>query len=185
MEGMEDTVVIEKRVVSAIFFLIAAASLWAEGGGGVFWGRQRYHSEFANRDIAFCYSGGYGYGVKSGGTRVGGFGMGIHDESNAADLTGGVGGIITGQQAALGPIMLSMNALLGVGGIRADFGQPASYFAYFGELDAELGVRVVEWMQISLYGGMTLFGNLAPGDPVTDSVVYSPVVGMRLTWGSF
>jgi hypothetical protein len=53
----------------------------------------------------------------------------------------------------------------------------------FGQVDFELGVRLVPWMQMTAYVGFQGWGNLLPGYLFSQALFYSPVVGVRFGWG--
>jgi hypothetical protein len=172
-----------RAIVLFVLTVIATSTAWAYGGGGAFWGRTLPFGRWTNTDLTFDYSGGYGYGVTDGGHRIGGFGVGVTAEDGTA--VGGFGGIMNGQQVRLGALTASLNTWLGVGGLSLPSGAPLEFFGYFAELSGELGLAVLPWLQVSAYLGMQAMGNLIPGDPIVDNSIYSPVSGIRLTWGSF
>jgi hypothetical protein len=53
------------------------------------------------------------------------------------------------------------------------------------EITLELGIPINRWFMPSLYAGYQIAGNLAPGKPFEDFLVYTPVIGMRVAWGKF
>ncbi len=177
------------RVISVISLLIALAAcpLFAHGGGGITFGSQYYDPDFANRDLSAFSVGGFGYGVSADGQRIGGFGMaftGIGSTAGQPDISGGIGGLITGQELRIGPFTVAVNLWLGLGGLAVDFENPSGFMAAFGELNLELGIPVTRWMQLVGYAGFQVLGNLIPGMPFEDVLIYTPVVGVRIRWGS-
>ena len=88
--------------------------------------------------------------------------------------------MIVGHEWDAGPLLAALNIWAGMGG--GGFGD-SGYMLGFGQVDFELGLRLVPWMQITAYAGFQGWGNLVPGYPFTQSYFYSPVVGVRFGWG--
>lgn len=170
-------------IAALVLGVVVACAASAYGGGGGFSGASLPIPRFSNNNDVFLFNGGYGYGVTSGGHRIGGFGVGVTAEDGRS--AGGFGGVINGRQARLGSLTASLNTWLGVGGLRLSTGDPRQFFAYYAEVNGELGLAVLPFLQISGYLGMQAMGNLIPGDPVVDNSVYHPVSGIRVTWGWF
>ncbi|AFG37155.1 hypothetical protein [Spirochaeta africana] len=172
--------------------LLLSTAAYGLGGGGIFWGESTivpeavFDGELANTNAQFSYSGGYGYGVNQYGQRSGGFGMIIRStEHSPEELFGVFGGGITGGQIRMGMLTASMNLYMGIGGFGGSMLPENGGLSVLGELTGEVGVRVLGWMQISMYGGMQGISRVGMPHRMADNVVYAPVIGTRLTWGSF
>ena len=187
------------KTIPALVFLtlLPFSMVSADGAGGLYYGFQYYHDEWSSQDLESRYLGGFGYGVNSRGSRMGGFGFALlsDDPGNPGTVTGGFGGTITGREVNLGPLMLGLNVWAGVGGVKsrldesglneAGSDKPRGYLALYGELNAEVGFALTPWFQLVVYGGIQGMGNLLPGSPFEDLLVYTPMIGGRLAWGSF
>jgi hypothetical protein len=137
-------------------------------------------------DVGQNTVGGFGYGVTRSGQRIGGFGLAFFSTDPAVQFEGGVGGSISGQELRLGPVTLAAVMWTGVGGLKTNVpGMAGEWFTLFFEGDVEVGLAVTPWMQLTGYGGVQLLANLAPGRPFEGMLFYTPVVGVRLAWGSF
>jgi hypothetical protein len=170
----------------AAFTCVPLAAVFAGGAGGVLGGHQLFDPRFASGDYQERFSGGFGYGVTHDGRRIGGFGMAIYSNGDPGRLAGGVGGLIMGQELRLGGLCLATNLWTGIGGLSVNgFGMYPGCLIGFAQLDVEAGVAVFPWFQVSVYGGMQVMGNLAPGRPFADALYYSPVIGIRTAWGAF
>lgn len=147
--------------------------------------------------------GGFGYGIDRRGWKVGGFGKSILMSGQSLPLAlpstrmvvnsvaGGIGGLISGGHGRLGPIDLSVNVRLGVGGLAVN-GYEQGYAPYpttigivalYGSVDAEIGIVFFPTMMISAFVGVeglapVVYGSGLVGVPV-------PTMGVRLTWGRF
>lgn len=143
---------------------------------------------------------GFGYGVTRGGWKIGGFGTFFATEPMAVSVPylgtvtraiGGFGGVISGGQGRLGPLLFALNLRLGAGGMGvaytwAPVGMDpmpvgAGTFALFGSLDAELGLIMVPAMAVSVYAGVS--GLVTLGYAIVPVAV--PTMGVRITWGRF
>ena len=178
--------------VVTIFAVFSLTMASADGAGGLYYGFQHYSGDWSSHDMGSRYLGGFGYGVNSQGSRVGGFGFALlsDDPKTPGTITGGFGGTITGREVNLGPLMLALNVWAGIGGVKSrlnehQFDEPSRYLALYGELNAEAGFALTPWFQLIIYGGIQGMGNLLPGSPFEDVLVYTPVIGGRLAWGSF
>ncbi|MGO9412709.1 MAG: hypothetical protein ACLQCB_18425 [Spirochaetia bacterium] len=175
-----------------VIFALAAMTLplggaFARGAGGVTWSDQHYVEGFSNSTFSASEVGGFGYGVSSGGQRTGGFGYAIYSPQGTGSVVGGVGGAIIGQEVRAGPFTFAVNLWTGLGGVSATFaGTQSGLAVLFGEANLELGIAVTPWMQLSAYAGMQGLADIDPHSGIgTRLGTYSPVVGMRLSWGSF
>jgi hypothetical protein len=176
-----------KILVLAAAFAVLPLSMAAAGGAGGFtWGQQIFDSQLSNYDVQGNYSGAYGYGVTRHGQRIGGFAMAVHSSSPNEALDGGFAGIITGQEMHAGPFIAAVNLWIGFGGLSATPAVPTGgSFALFGELDLELGLGFISWMELTGYAGMQAVTSVAGGRSLFSSVMYTPVLGVRVAWGSF
>ncbi len=172
----------ERLLLAVLVLAVVPAALASAGGaGGVAFGVQYFDPGLSNADHSLTCITGFGYGTSGVpyGRRIGGFGMAIM----AADGTtaGGVGGMLLGREFHSGPIVAGLTLYCGVGGVAF---HDAGYMVAFGEGEFELGVTL-PWMQVTAYAGFQAWGNLVPGLPLANAVVYTPVLGVRLAWGSF
>ena len=169
-------------IAVALAFLVAVGA-FAHGGGGVFSGEQLMIESYNNIGVPLVAHGGYGYGASHDGIRHGGFGMVLaSDEFDT--VAGAFGGIVTGAQRSIGPFMASINLWSGVGYINPDLLDIPGYAGFMAELTAEAGFAPLPWFQVSLYAGMQAFGGFDLSEFLTQ-VRYAPVIGSRVTWGSF
>lgn len=158
----------------AILFSISGF-IFATSGGGLFYGSYYYDSQFANVNLKNAeIFGGYGYGTDRDGLRSGGFGLIMTDPKDNSTY-GAFGGVITGQEKIVGPLLIGSTIWLGIGSSHLGV-------SGLGELNGELGLIVFPWFQIQAYGGIQYIG---PFRDFFDSGIYSPVGGLRLVWGSF
>jgi hypothetical protein len=157
-----------------IISIILPATVFANGGGGLILGRYTYNSKFSNTKMENVgLVGGYGYGVNSDGQINGGFGLAIQDATN--QYNGGFGGIITGYEYITGNIRIATTLWAGVGSF-------SSRFSGLGEFNLEAGYLFTNWFVLSAYGGIQ---GITYFDQFLEDGVYSPVVGLRFTFGSF
>ena len=86
-----------------------------------------------------------------------------------------------------GTVHLRYQSLDGLGGVSAAFAWTQSGLALLlGETNLEVGIAVNPWMQLYQYAGLQGIADIDPQAGVgTRLANYSPVVGMRLAWGSF
>ena len=173
-----------RRAIALIgLMILVAAGAFAFGGGGFFQGTHVPLSEYSNSEVMGQVSGGFGYGVDRGGSRYGGFGM-VIEEIGDEEFLGGFGGLISGRQFRTGPVTVSLNLWSGVGYVAPGLVEIPGQVGFLLEANAEAGVKLLPWMQVALYGGMQAIGGFDPHRIFTDSI-YTPVAGIRFTWGSF
>jgi hypothetical protein len=190
-------------VAASVVLLFAASSAFAMGSntvgggaGGVIVGSQTseypYLEDYRveNNNLGLSYIGGFGYGVSPRGAISGGFGMGLVDPHDEEDgVRAGFGGGIGGWRLLRRPVYLTLTSWTGVGGVSLPaagrIGGEDSYFAVFQELSLELGIPFVPWFTPTVYAGYQFIGNVIPGRLFSDFVSYTPVVGVRIGWGSF
>lgn len=177
-------------LIAAAIVIGAATGAWAGGGGagGLTNGTQYLDLDrcLYSHDIEEVTVGGFGYGVDRHGERVGGFGLAFFSADPAIVFEGGVGGFINGQQFSIGPLTAAVVAWTGVGCLTTNVpGIAGTWYTLFLEADVEVGWAVTRWMQVSGYAGMQLLTNLSPEDPFQGLLFYTPVVGVRVAWGSF
>lgn len=168
------------RVMLAVLLcaLVGASIAFAGGAGGVDYGYQYFDSGLSSSNLGMSYITGYGYGVSDDGSRVGGFGTSLI--SATGDAAGGVGGMLVGHEWRTGPVVIAFTLWGGLGG--ASWGGQGYMLAY-GAVEAELGVRVLPWMQIVAYAGYQSIGNVVPGAPFSRAALWTPVLGIRIGWG--
>jgi hypothetical protein len=100
------------------------------------------------------------------------------------EFLGGFGGVISGRQMRTGPITLSLNVWSGIGYASPELLQAPGGVAFLAEANGEVGFAMLPWLQISLYGGYQAIGTFDPA-AMFASTRYAPVVGGRVSWGSF
>jgi hypothetical protein len=172
---------VKKRLAIAFGVLLAAAPLAMAGGaGGIGFAMQAARLGLSNADPGMSSIMGYGYGVMGDGERIGGFGSALLSLNSGS--AGGVGGMMIGQELRAGPFVVAVTLWGGVGGAAWN---DEGYMLAFGEADAEIGLRLLPWAQITFYAGYQVWGNVVPGVPMSSVYIYSPVMGIRLGWGSF
>jgi hypothetical protein len=181
-------------VLLALFIALAGVDGFTDGAGGMYYGLQTSKYPFLkdypvrNNSLGLAYYGGYGYGVH-GHTITGGFGFAITDTDGDSGIAGGFGGVINGVRFIDWPVTVSLISWTAVGGISTGNQESGDgkegFFAFMEEITLELGLPINRWFMPSLYAGYQIAGNLAPGTPFEDFLVYTPVVGMRVAWGKF
>lgn len=179
-----------KRKIYAIMVLFVVlvypSRVFAQGGGGMIWGTSAPSIPELNssgmRAGDLCMHGGYGYGVTNNGLKIGGFGFSYADDASQV-ASGGFGGLLLGTYNNLKLFTLSTNVLIGFGALEWTAAQSQrSGGIMLGQVDAEIGIPIVSWFQLSAYGGMQV---LLPVEAAVQDIVYLPVMGVRLTWGAF
>ncbi len=170
-----------KLILITLLLLLSSISTFAGGAGGLYYGNYNNIEQFSNNDMGEAYYyGGHGYGTNRDGVRSGGFGMVIvsendNDGEGDGNFHSAFGGVITGKEVEVGPIVLAAN-------IWAGAGYSPVGFSGVGELTLDAGLTVLPWMQIQFYGGIQ---GIAAFRNLTKSSTYTPVVGVRIVWGSF
>lgn len=173
----------KRTIVVAVLLTAVVFVAAAYGGGGFFQGSHMAIPGYTNLDAAGEVHGGYGYGAGRRGARYGGFGLTVTD-ARSEELIGAFGGVISGRQMRTGPFTLSANAWSGIGYVNPDYLLVPGGVGFFAEITAEAGFAILPWMQLSVYGGYQAVGPFDPALLFTNTL-YTPVVGSRLTWGSF
>ncbi len=85
----------------------------------------------------------------------------------------------------MGPFTAALNVWTGIGGmIGAGFPLEDS-LALVGELSLEIGVKIFPGTMLSGYAAMQALTNVPWSGPLFSRMAYTPVLGMRLAWGSF
>ena len=170
------------RVLLSVLLLalVPAGLALAAGAGGVGFGAQYYDAGLSNTDMGMAYITGYGYAVTRSGTRIGGFGTALLSLDQR--IAGGAGGMVTGHEWRGGPLVAALTLWGGAGGCGY-LGR--GYLLVFGQVDFELGVKLLPWMQVVAYAGYQAWGNVLPGIPFSSAVLTTPVFGVRVGWGGF
>ena len=170
---------------AALLTLLPLAAVSARGVGGFSWGEQYFASDLANVDIALTTSGIYGYTVTGGGQRYGGFALGLHSDRTSPTLNGGFIGGIAGQEVRVGPATVAATAWTGFGGMSMDpLAGTTGTFALFGELALEAGFGFLPGVQVTGYAALQGIAQVRPERVSLSSAVYTPVIGLRVAWGS-
>lgn len=173
-------------ILVAALAVLPLSMACAGGAGGLTWGQQYFDSQLSNYDFQGTWSGAYGYGVTRRGQRIGGFAMAVRSSALNEAFEGGFAGLITGQEMHAGPFLMAINLWTGLGGLTADPALPAGRsLALFGELNLELGLGFISWMEVTGYAGMQAITRVSGGRPLFSNVMYTPVLGVRVAWGSF
>jgi hypothetical protein len=170
--------------LAAVLVLLPLAA-FARGAGGLTWGQEIADPQLANFETQSTVTGVYGYGVSWNGRRTGGFALAIHSDSASPAVEGGFVGGIAGQEFRRAPFIGAVNLWAGVGGLSVGRGVPANgSFAMFGEITAELGVAFMPGVLLTGYAGLQAMSAMSSSETFFTRVMYSPVIGMRLAWGS-
>ena len=177
------TTLTKRIIVTAVLMTASAFAAFAYGGGGFFQATQMSFPTYSNIGNVAEVNGGYGYGASRDGARYGGFGLAVTDPATES-LMGAFGGVISGRQMRTGPFTLSLNVWGGVGYVDPSYAAVPASVGFFTEASAEAGFAILPWMQLSVYGGYQAIGPFDPALLFTGTR-YAPVVGSRLTWGSF
>ena len=195
MKNMSTTGIARTSILLWLFIGLATIAVADGGGGGIYFGYQTSAYPFlsdnytiANNSMGLAYFGGFGYGVASDRTIVGGFGMAILDMENDTGIAGGFGGVISGVRLLRTPISLSILSLTSLGGLGTGSYETESgdgFFAVSEELTIELGIPILSWFMPTVYVGYQVIGNLVPGRVFTAFFSYTPVFGFRIQWGDF
>ena len=181
-------------ILIVLLVFLSGFGAFADGCGGMFYGLQTSEYPFLknhpvhNNSMVLAYYGGYGYGVH-GHSITGGFGFAITDTDGDTGISGGFGGVINGVRFIDWPVTVSLISWTAIGGISAG-GQEnpdgeEGFFAFMEEITLEVGIPVNRWFMPTLYAGYQVAGNLVPGTPFEDFLVYTPVIGVRVAWGKF
>ena len=172
-----------KRMTAVTGLLVMVAVAASAYGGGFFQGAYFPVQHYTNMNREAEIVGGYGYSADRDGSRHGGFGIAIHD-ARSDELIGAFGGVISGSQVRTGPLTLSLSLWSGIGYVNPAVVHSPVRLGYFLEADAEAGFALLPWFQLSVYAGMQAMGSF-DASALISSARYTPVVGSRLSWGSF
>ena len=164
--------------VGVLFALVPTALAVAGGAGGVGFTGQYFDSTLSTADRGMTSLTGFGYGVGDSGSRVGGFGTAFF--SAPGDTAGGVGGMLVGHEWRTGPLVAALTLWGGVGG--GAWGGNGCMLAY-GAAQAELGVWILPWMQLTGFVGYEAMSSVLPGIPFGRALLRTPVLGLRIAWG--
>jgi hypothetical protein len=167
--------------LSLALVVLPLAGAFARGAGGFTWGQQYFDPGLSNADLGASTTGVFGYNVTWGGQRYGGFAMAIHADA----LDGGFVGAIAGQEFRMGPFTTAMTLWTGFGGTNVTplYTLPGT-FALFGELSFEAGFGFLPGVMVTGYAGMQVMAAVLPDQAIISNAVYTPVLGVRIAWGS-
>jgi hypothetical protein len=173
-------------VLAAVLGVLPLSVVFAGGAGGVTWGQELVDPSLSNFGLQTAFSGGYGYGVNRDGQRIGGFAVSLNTISAGPSFGAAFVGVITGQEVHLGALVGALNLWTGIGGMSANpvLNTP-DCFALFGELDLEVGFGFTRAMRLTGYAGIQAIVSVMEGQPLFQNVIYAPVLGLRMAWGSF
>jgi hypothetical protein len=198
-----------KEAMKRVFLALACALLFtvgahASGGtGGVFVGtvEPAWSTSFLplpgdRMPFNLEYCGGYGFGVDDEGVITGGFGLAFLDSDilnpggSSSHIAGGAGGLVVGDRViGSNTVHLDVAFRLGAGGCYVDYAGTGDnrkgYAIVYVEPYAELGLGLTSWMHLAATAGFQMMGNIGPGSPFSDFLVYSPTLGFSITFGSF
>lgn len=184
----------KKICLLGIVLLLSYTAAFADGGGGVFYGQQvTQYPFFENYDITnntmgLIYYGGFGYGIDEEEIIKGGFGMTIYDPTWQSGIVGGFGGVIAGLRILKLPINISVISYTGFGGLYSGKHKEtpnSGFFAISEEINLEIGVPIFKWFMPVIYAGYQIQGNVLPGRLFESFLSYTPVLGVKMTWGIF
>jgi len=171
--------------IVALLVLLPLAGAFARGAGGFSWGEQYFDPSLSNVNLGATFNGAYGYTVTWGGQRYGGFALAAHSDAIVPAFYGGFVGGIAGQEMHTGPFMAAITAWTGFGAITVNpVTQGPGAFALFGELTLEAGLSFRPGITFTGYAGMQVIAQVFPEQQIAQNALYSPVVGMRIAWGS-
>ena len=171
--------------VALALAVLPLAGASARGAGGFTWGQQYFDTQLSNADLGASTTGVYGYSVSWGGQRYGGFAMAVHSDATSPALDGGFVGAIAGQEFRMGPFLTAVTLWSGFGGtnITPLYSLPGT-IALFGELSFEAGFGFLPGVMVTGYAGMQAIAPLLPGQGIIGAAIYTPVMGVRVAWGS-
>jgi hypothetical protein len=172
------------RRIAAVALALAVLPLggaFARGAGGFTLGQQYFDAQLSNKDLGASTTGVYGYNVTWGGQRYGGFAMALESD----ELKGGFVGAIAGQEFRMGPFVTAMTLWSGFGGtdVTPLYSHPGT-FALFGELSVEAGFGFLPGVMVTGYAGMQVIAAVLPDQGIISNAIYTPVMGVRIAWGS-
>ena len=176
-----------RRIVGvvAILSVLPLAGAFARGAGGFTWGEQYFEQDLSNVNLGTSCNGVYGYSVTWGGQRIGGFAMAMHSDTVVPAFNAGFVGGIAGQEVRVGPFMAAVTAWTGFGGMTMNpLVQGPAAFALFGELNVEAGFGFLPGVMVSCYAGLQAVAQVFPEQAIIQNAFYTPVMGMRIAWGS-
>lgn len=182
----------KKSLIVLILLVLSVSIMFADGAGGFYSGYQvsslpfMDENDFENNNMDLYYSGGFGYGVSSNNIISGGFGYAIYASEDENTPIGGFGGVINGIRLLRYPLNISLMSWTGFGAITTDgIDGKVKSFAVSEELTVELGFPLFRWFSPTVYVGYQVIGSIGSGEPFTDFLSYTPVLGFRFQWGKF
>ena len=180
-----------KKILYILLLLsVVPCVAFSDGGGGVFLGKQQAsypmleHLSVPNNSLGLSYYGGCGYGVSSDNTITGGFGVAVVPEDASTGIGGGFGGLVNGFRILRWPLTLQVVNYAGLGGFSTG-AEAADFFGFFEELTVEVGIPLARWFMPTLFAGYQVIGRFASGNELFDVFSYTPVVGVKISWGDF
>ena len=162
-------------LVFPTLFLALTLPLAAEGAGGVEFTQTLDFPGTHDAVFPLRSAGGFGYGVLRDGTVVGGWGMG----GASGERKAGFGGTMEGWQHRFGPLVALLTTKVGFGGVT---GPNESAFALMGAAEVQVGVLVLPWFNVGLKAGAEATAGFYPSGT---EVGWTPLVGLRLSWGAY
>ncbi|MGA2976187.1 MAG: hypothetical protein ABSF77_12825 [Spirochaetia bacterium] len=170
--------------LAAALALLPLTGAFALSAGGFTWGQQYFDSQFSNCNLQTNFTGVYGFRVTHDGQRIGGFAMAIHSDATDPVVNGGFVGVITGQEMRAGILVAAVNVWTGIGGMTPAAVLPGS-LALFGEVSLEVGMGFIPGVMLTGYAGMQAMTSTLASPSFFSNVLYTPVFGMRIAWGSY
>jgi hypothetical protein len=175
-----------------ILLLCSSFFIFADGAGGILLGTQTAELPLPegviirSNSMNIFYTGGFGYGIVESNQIIGGFGYSFGD-SDYDDIAGGIGGVTLGHRIIGRPLFIALLLNLGAGGISIndEYNRNSGYFVLFSELLFEAGVPVMPWCMISGYVGYQVMGNVITGGFFDTFISYTPVIGIKISFGKF
>jgi len=152
--------------------------------GGMSYGFPMFFANFTNSPLNCHYGGVYGFSVTPGYQHLGWFaGIMISTIDPLANVYGNLhGGVLLAQELKLGIAALTFRALPGIALSASDLGAYSGHLDLVGELQADLGFYLSDWMQISLSCGIQAITNLFPLVPFQEYALYAATLGFKFTW---
>jgi hypothetical protein len=164
-------------------FLLVSATVFPQAVS-IFYGLHIPDIGMSNESLYPQFAGVNGYAVTQWGQRVGWQGILLY--STAAPARGVIGnlavGILAGQQVVLGPVIVAVTCVGGIGISVSDLGSTAEQLTYYGEATADIGAMAGQGVHVTAYFGIQTIGNLLPVMPGAEFLFYAPITGLRITF---
>ncbi|MBN1413287.1 MAG: hypothetical protein JW969_20770 [Spirochaetales bacterium] len=173
------------KIIVILMFFLLFSPLFTDTGS-VFYAIHIPDVGLSNDSVYPHYLGICSYMTTPMGQKVGWQGIFLFSTAQpAAGVISNIAvGLLIGQEVMLGPILLSIDAIGGLGISVSDFGGTAEHLTFYGEITCQLGAEVSRGIQICGFFGLQSIGNIIPGIPGGEFLYYSPVAGIRINFYS-